>query len=452
MTMPRAEYPRPQFVRESWLCLNGEWEFEIDPSDSGRDRGLLERPLTGTITVPFCPESSLSGVGNRDYLNAVWYRRRVTVPSDWSCERVLVHFQAVDYDATFWVDGVEAYRHRGGFMPVSFEITIAAGESFELLLRARDTHTAPQSRGKQAMDYAGSGAIYCRTTGIWQTVWMEPVHATRLERTRITPDVEGSRFLLEQPLVHGRRGLTLTVELTYGGKRLVKTRATTGMNFSPLIILDIPAGDSHLWAPGDPHLYDIELTLADGHRVLDHVRTYAGLRSVAIDGKAITINGETVFQRLVLDQGYYPDGILTAPTDEALKADITLSMAAGFNGARLHQKVFEERFLYHADTLGYLVWGEFPDWGCGGFGPSSGEHQKPGPDYITQWLEVLQRDFSHPSIIGWCPLNETWQAITDNITQLDDVTRGMFLAAKAMDVTRPGARPVEYSIPYGGGY
>ena len=171
--------------------------------------------------------------------------------------------------------------------------------------------------------------------------------------------------------------------------------------------------------------------------MVDAAASYAALRAVSIDGKAIRLNGAVVFQRLVLDQGYYPDGIMTAPSDAALRRDIELSMAAGFNGARLHQKVFEERFLYHADRLGYLVWGEFGDWGCRGEGPAAGEHQRPGPDYVTQWLEVLERDYSHPCIVGWCPLNETWQALGDRITVLDDVTRGMFLAAKAMDTTRP---------------
>ena len=170
--------------------------------------------------------------------------------------------------------------------------------------------------------------------------------------------------------------------------------------------------------------------------VLDRVQSYAGLRSVTLDGKAIKINGETIFQRLVLDQGYYPDGVLTAPSDDALKADIQMSMDAGFNGARLHQKVFEERFLYHADKMGYIVWGEFPDWGCGGYGPYH-DHQQPGVTYVTQFLEVLERDYSHPSIVGWCPLNETHQPLTDQITNLDDATRGMFLACKAMDQTRP---------------
>ena len=176
-------------------------------------------------------------------------------------------------------------------------------------------------------------------------------------------------------------------------------------------------------------------------------RTYAGMRAISIDGAAIKLNGKAVFQRLVLDQGYYPDGIMTAPSDAALREDIELSMAAGFNGARLHQKVFEERFLYHADQLGYLVWGEFGDWGCSGAGPIDGEYQQPGPDYITQWLECLERDYSHPSIIGWCPLNETWQALSDKITTLDDVTRGLYLATKAMDSTRPALDALRLFAP-----
>ncbi|MFC7102371.1 hypothetical protein ACFQQB_19110 [Nonomuraea rubra] len=160
--------------------------------------------------------------------------------------------------------------------------------------------------------------------------------------------------------------------------------------------------------------------------------SYAGLRSIAIDGKRVLVNGRPVFQRLVLDQGYYPDGLMTAPSDAALLRDIELSVAAGFNGARLHQKVFEERFLYHADRLGYLVWGEFGDWGA-----FDGREQHPTASFVTQWLEVLERDYSHPSIIGWCPLNETTQMINDQVTQLDDVTRGLFLATKLADPTRP---------------
>ena len=206
---------------------------------------------------------------------------------------------------------------------------------------------------------------------------------------------------------------------------------------SPRLTLAIPEERRRLWSPSDPHLYDVDLELRDGGgAVVDQASSYAGLRSVAIDGVKIKINGETIFQRLVLDQGYYPDGVMTAPTDAALVADIQMSQDVGYNGARLHQKVFEERFLYHADRMGYLVWGEFGDWGSNGYGPS-GDSQQPSATYVTQWLEALERDYSHPSIIGWCPLNETAQDITDNVTVLDDVTHGMYLATKAMDTSRP---------------
>ncbi len=199
---------------------------------------------------------------------------------------------------------------------------------------------------------------------------------------------------------------------------------------------DLAAGRSFFVRPGDQPAGCGRRGAKTLRKLVDRAKSYTGLRSIAIDGQKILLNGKPLFQRLVLDQGYYPDGILTAPSEQALIQDIELSQAAGFNGARLHQKVFEERFLYHADRLGYLVWGEFPDWGCSGFGAMP-EHQQPGATYITQWLEAIERDYSHPSIVGWCPLNETWQVITDRLTVLDDVTRGMFLATKAMDGTRP---------------
>jgi len=438
--IPRGEYPRPQFMREDWLCLNGEWQFEIDQGDSGLERGLLDRALTDKIIVPFCPESNLSGVENRDFLNAVWYRREVTIPQEWSDKRVLLHFQAVDYDTTVWVNGDEVGRHRGGFTPFSCELHGIAqpGDTITVVVRARDDNASPKPRGKQAKDYDPSGAIYVRTTGIWQTVWMEPVPHYALKRPRITPDLANRLFRLEQPLSHCKPGLRLRVSLQNDGENVSTVECPVDQDFTPHLDLIIPEKHLRLWSPEDPHLYTLEIELLDTNEtVIDRMSSYAGLRALTINDKAIKINGEVVFQRLVLDQGYYPDGVMTAPSDGALKQDIELSIEAGFNGARLHQKVFEERFLYHADTLGYIVWGEFGDWGNRFYGPSHGEHQRFGPEYITQWLEVLERDYSHPSIVGWCPLNETWQVITDNITALDDATYGMFMATKAMDTTRP---------------
>jgi beta-galactosidase/beta-glucuronidase len=437
--VPRPEYPRPQFARPDWLCLNGEWQFEIDPGDSGLSRGLLERELEGRITVPFCPESPLSGVGNTDFMHAVWYRRAVRIPEEWAGRDVLLHFQAVDYDATIWVNGTEVRRHRGGFTPITCELRGIAspGEIATIVVRARDENRTAQPRGKQATSYAPQSCFYTRTTGIWQTVWMEPVHEVALRRPRLTPDVANGMIRLEQPITNNRPGYRLRAALRDGEDILATAECRADMDLSPRLDLHIPAERVRLWAPGAPHLYDVEIELLDGTgAVVDRAASYAGLRSVALDGRAVRINGESVFQRLVLDQGYYPDGVMTAPTDEALARDIELSMEAGFNGARLHQKVFEERFMYHADRLGYLLWGEFADWGSSGQGPSH-DHQQPGMTYAAQWLEVLERDYSHPSIVGWCPLNETAQSIHDRITMLDDATRALFLACKAMDTTRP---------------
>ncbi len=439
MSIPRPEYPRPQFVRADWLNLNGEWQFEIDHGDSGLKRGLRERELARRILVPFCPESELSGIANTDFMRAVWYRKQATIPAEWAGKQVLLHFQAVDYDATVWVNGVEVARHRGGYTPFTCNLRgiAKAGEAITIVVRARDDWQPSQPRGKQSQRYENWGCMYTRTTGIWQTVWLEPVPDCALKRPRLTPDVANGSIRLDQPLTAARPGMTLRATLREGEAPAAIAECPADRDFTPRLDLVMPVKRRRLWSPEDPFLYDVDIELvgADGH-VVDRAASYAGLRSVTIDGRAVKINGKTVFQRLVLDQGFYPDGIYTAPTDEALLGDIERSLAAGFNGARLHQKVFEERFFYHADRLGYLLWAEFPDWGCRGYGPED-DHQQPTASYITQWLEELERDYSHPSIIGWCPLNETSQPLTDRITVLDDVTRAMFLAAKAMDTTRP---------------
>ncbi|NNG40933.1 beta-galactosidase [Flexivirga sp. ID2601S] len=439
--IPRPEYPRPSFRRAKWLNLNGEWGFEVDQGDSGLERGLLHTELSDVITVPFAPESALSGIGRTDFLEAVWYRRSIRVPEDWRGQELLLHLGAADYDTTVWVDGEEIGRHRGGF--TSFSVRLGDAGQFidapgKLTIRCRDGHRGPQARGKQSRDYSGWGALYGRTTGIWQTVWLEPVPARRFERPRVTPDVGASCFRVELPMRGDRSGLRIHAEVYDGDRLIAQESISATSDFTAAATLSIPEEGRRLWSPEDPHLYDLRLRLHDaGGAVVDEVHSYAGLRSVVIDGPAVLLNGSPVFQRLVLDQGYYPDGLMTAPSDAALVEDIELSMAAGFNGARLHQKIFEERFLFHADRLGYLVWGEFGDWGCREPGPADLDNQRPDASYITQWLEALERDYSHPSIIGWCPLNETYQLRHDRITALDDVTRGMFLATKLADRTRP---------------
>ena len=441
MTIPRTEYPRPQFVRNDWLCLNGEWQFEIDQGDSGLERGLRESELSDTITVPFCPESKLSGVEHVDFINAVWYRREVEVPAAWDGQDVWLHFQAVDYDATVWVNGQEVARHRGGFSPFSCDCSgaVQAGQTATIVLRARDLRGTHRAGGKQSNhNYHNRGCSYTRTTGIWQSVWPEPVPRVHMKRPRITPDLANSMFLINVPISNNRSGMKLRATLSADAKEVAQVEVAADQDLAPTVLMQVPSDSCHLWSIENPFLYDIRLELVDADgSVIDAADSYAGMRSITINGQSCLINGKPVFQRLVLDQGYYADGVMTAPTEEALKADIELSMAAGFNGARLHQKVFEERFLYHADKLGYLVWGEFGDWGfdrgsqCG--------------TIVAQWLEVLERDYSHPSIIGWCALNETQQNVTDQVTPLDDTTTALYLATKAMDTSRPTLDTSGYS-------
>lgn len=432
--LPRSEYPRPQFARADWLCLNGEWEFEIDRHGL-RDRDqFAARMLDSTIMVPFAPESALSGIGIQDFLEVVWYRRAVDIPAAWAGKRVLLHFQACDYDTTVWVNGVEVGRHRGGFTPFEFDITdaITGNGPTVILVRAKDGHDVPQARGKQSDRFENYEAYYTRTTGIWQTVWLEPVDATHLSRPRITPNVQEGTFRVEAPLVGSVHGAELEIVVSDGGDEIVRRTIRPEPGSGADLTLQIPADRRRSWSPESPHLYDIDFVLRSNGRVVDRVSSYGGLRSIAIDGKRILLNGEPLFQRLVLDQGWYPDGLMTAPTEADLIRDIEIAQEAGFNGARLHQKVFEERYLYHADRLGYLVWGEFADWGA----RVSGK-QTPTASFITQWVEVLERDYSHPAVVGWCPLNETFEVITDEITDLDDVTRGMYRVTKAIDEHRP---------------
>jgi len=441
--VPRPEYPRPQVVRDRWLNLNGTWQFEADPGDSGLERGLADRPLGGRITVPFAPESQLSGIEHTDFLEAVWYRREVTVPAAWADVdddvHVLLHFGAVDHDATVWVDGVEVARHRGGFTPFTADLHGVAvpGDTVTVVVRARDTRHGPQARGKQSNRYANHECHYTRTTGIWQTVWLEPVPAVHLRRPRITPQLASGALDVVVPLTANRPGWRVRVVVTDDDGEAAAAEARADLDLAPALRLTLPTDRVRPWSPRDPHLYGVVVELVDDAGVVvDAVRSYAGLRSVALDGTSFLLNGEPVFQRLVLDQGYWPESLMTAPSDAALVRDIELGLAAGFNGARLHQKVFEERYLFHADRLGYLVWGEFGDWGAGGYGPPE-DHQSPTASFVTQWIEALERDHSHPSIVGWCPLNETHQVLHDRITQLDDVTRGMWLATKQADPSRP---------------
>ena len=414
----RTEHPTPQFEREKWRCLNGVWDFEYDQGVSGEARGLHkpDAEYSLKINVPFCPESALSGIGNTDFINSVWYKRTVDISKDDLRNRVLLRFGAVDYEATVFVNGNEAFSHKGGYVGFSGDITdyLTEGENVITVRAIDDTRDRMIPSGKQCLRYRSSGCSYTRTTGIWQPVWLEFVPAARIIRTRYETDPE-SAVVNVTATVSGAG--TLRAEAFYEGRPVGEAETVTAGDSA---VLSIKLSERHLWEIGHGRLYDLVLTFGE-----DRVKSYFGLRSVALDGYRFLLNGKSVFQRTILDQGFYPDGIYTAPSDEQLEADIDRSMALGFNGARLHQKIFEERFLYHCDRKGYIVWGEFPSWGL--------EDNKSDTIYalLPEWLEEIARDFNHPAIIGWCPFNET------DDDQFSDLVRTVYRVTKAVDPTRP---------------
>ncbi len=424
MKIPRNEHPQPQFRRDKWLSLNGEWEFEIDSGVSGIARELYAKEhLDGKITVPFCPESQLSGVCHCDFMNCVWYRRDFTVPEAWRNGRVILHFGAVDYEAHIYINGSEVLVHKGGYTSFSVDITeyLTDGKSADsLCVCAIDNDRNPlEGHGKQSREYHSHRCYYTRVTGIWQTVWLEYLPETHITSFRCMPDIENCCLNFEAQLC-GAGELELLAE--YEGKSVGQIRLNS--SHGGYIRGTLPLSELHLWEPGHGRLYILTLTYGD-----DTVHSYFGMRSVCNDGMKFLLNGKPVFQRLVLDQGYYPDGIYTAPDEAALVNDIMLSMDAGFNGARLHQKVFEPLFLYHCDRLGYMVWGEYGNWGIDYSDIAA------LPPLLAEWTEAVNRDFNHPSLIGWCPLNETWDY--EGRAQNNYLHSSLYNLTKSLDPTRP---------------
>ena len=342
MTIPRQEHPNPQMLRTDWINLNGAWEYRTDRPHSGTDRKwfLPETEFNETIQVPFCRESVLSGIGDVDFCDAVWYRKKLSLPQDWDGKRVLLHIGACDYQTTLWVDGKEVDTHIGGFVSFTFDLTLYLSNREPLItLRAvDDIRSKKQPGGKQSRHYHSAGCSYTRTTGIWQTVWLEAVEQSYIKSTKYYPDINAGTLTVIAK-VENADGMMLCAEAFYEDKPMGEARATVYGNQA---VLTVKLNELHLWEVGYGRLYDLKLTLGN-----DTVKSYFGMRNIGIKNGIFYLNGKPVFQRLVLDQGFYPDGILTAPSEQALIDDILRSMELGFNGARLHQKIFEPLFLYH---------------------------------------------------------------------------------------------------------
>ncbi len=441
-------YPRPQLQRASWISLNGSWDFALDPrAECGRPEDVV---WNATIMVPFAPETAASGIGNTGFFCVAWYRRQFDRPALRDDQRLLLHFGAVDYRATIWVNGAELCSHEGGYTPFSVDVTSELrGEGpQQVIVRAEDDPSdLEKPRGKQDWKLEPHSIWYPRTTGIWQTVWMEVVPAVRLDSVRWTSNMERWEIGLEAHVVGGLSpGARLAVRMQCGEQLLIEdsyafissapgTGSLAAGEIHRRIALSDPGIDDFrndlLWSPDKPTIIDIEMQVLDpSGAILDEVHSYTALRSIAVQGDRFTLNGRPWPLRLVLDQGYWEDTGQTAPNDDAFVRDILLSKAMGFNGVRKHQKIEDPRFLYWADHLGLLVWEEMP---------SAYRYTQRSVERLTrEWIEVLKRDWSHPSIVTWVPFNESWGVpdLPDSLAQRHYV-QALYHLTKTLDPSRP---------------
>ncbi len=424
--------------RAEWTCLDGEWEFALDPEAEWK---VPSAPAWNSrIQVPFSPETPASGVGDTGFYRACWYRRRFETPKHNPGERLLLHFGAVDYGAKVWLNGYLVAEHEGGYTPFTTDITdfLAGDESQSLVVRADDDPAdLSKPRGKQDWQLDPHSIWYPRTTGIWQSVWLEVVPATYIGHVRWTPNVERWEIGFEARLEGERReGLRLNVKLFAGESMIADdTYAVIAGEVHRRIALSDPGIDDYrnelLWSPATPTIIHVEMKLWGGRGdLVDTASSYTALRSIGAQGDKFVLNGRPYPLRMILDQGYWPESGLTAPDDDAYRRDVELAKAMGFNGVRKHQKIESPRFLYWADVLGLLVWEEMP---------SAYRYNRTSIERLTrEWADAISRDISHPSIVAWVPFNESWGVpdLPDSPAQRHYV-QALYHLTKTLDPTRP---------------
>ena len=399
--IPRAEYPRPQFERSQWLSLNGGWEFEFDDANAGLDANWAAggHKFSRAIVVPFAFETAKSGIHDTSFHPWVWYRRTFRVPAAWPKPgRVLLNFGAVDYRALVWVNGRMAGEHEGGNTPFGFDITplLTAGDNV-LMVRAEDPPTDRSiPRGKQYWEPKSRSIFYTRTSGIWQPVWIEAAGMSFVRQAHITAGMDG-HALFDARVEHCEDGCELRVEVTKGGKPQAEARVPVKNSRA---VASAVVDEAALWSPASPELYDVRYEVLRQGKVVDRVASYLGFRTVAVENGRVTINGRSTYLKFVLDQGYWPESTLTPPSDDAIQYDIRMAKAMGFNGVRKHQKLEDPRFLYWADKMGFLVSSEMAN--------AYVFDEDYAVRFTREWMEAVERDWSHPSIILWNPINESW--------------------------------------------
>jgi len=431
-------YPRPQLERAEWFSLDGEWEFSMDPQAECK---LPDQPRWDRhIHVPFSPETPASGIGDTGFYRGCWYRRQFDVPRLNPGDRLLLHFGAVDYSARVWLNGHEVARHEGGYTPFCADITtclITGGAQNVVVAVEDDPADLAKPRGKQDWQLHPHSIWYPRTTGIWQSVWMERVPASYIGSIRWTPNVERWEIGFEAWLDGERKeGMTLNVKLFARDQMLADdTYAVVAGEVHRRVAFSDPGIDDYrnalLWSPETPTIIHAELKLCDSAgNLVDEARSYTALRSIGVQGDKFVLNGRPYQLRMVLDQGYWPETGLTAPDDEAFRRDVELAKAMGFNGVRKHQKIESPRYLYWADTLGLMVWQEMP---------SAYRFTKISIERLAhEWMDAMSRDFSHPSIVAWVPFNESWGVpdLPDSPAQRHYV-QALYHLTKTLDATRP---------------
>ncbi|MHA6484833.1 glycoside hydrolase family 2 protein [Paenibacillus sp. strain BS8-2] len=434
----RSEHPNPQFMRENWVNLNGEWEFAFDDMNMGTTNGwhtgAQELPMR--IQVPFAFQSKLSGIADPTVHDTVWYRRTLEIPVSFDGKRTILHFGAVDYEASVWVNGVLVATHQGGHTPFHADITEALQEEGNIIVvKAVDySRDVTLPRGKQYWLDESASIFYTRTTGIWQTVWMEAVSPVHIQQVRMIPDIDRNGIEV-RTFLNGEsagRALLLQVEITFEDEPVV-TEVYSIVENRCTRLIGLPdqydRGSRRWWSPENPRLYNIVFSLIEGDSVIDKTSGYFGMRKVSIEDGKLCLNNRPYFSKMVLDQGYFPDGNLTPPSDEAIRKDVELTKAMGFNGVRKHQKLEDPRFLYWCDKLGLVVWSE-----------AANAYQFT-EDYVRkftkEWMESVERDANHPSIIAWVPLNESWGVPNIQVDkQQQDHAMAMYYLTKSLDPSR----------------
>ncbi|KKI92388.1 glycoside hydrolase family 2 [Bacillus sp. SA1-12] len=436
-TYQRTEYPRPQFQRNSWKNLNGTWKFAFDDNNIGEKGLWYENSAFSTeIQVPFTYETKASGIGDETFHPNVWYQRTFEIPNEEAGKRTILRFQASDYITKVWVNGNYIGQHIGGNSAFSFDITntVDNTKENELVVKVEDSQSCAQPRGKQRWIDENFGCWYVQNTGIWQTVWLEFLNDESIESVKMIPNIDKNSVAFEYKL-NGDLNDSWKLETTinYDGKKIkqfttVPDRANTRVEVN--LLSEVHNWKVLYWTPEHPHLYDVTFRLTVNGEVADEVQSYFGMRKISIKDGKVLLNNIPIYQKLLLDQGYWPDTMLTPPSDAAMLEDIEKTLEMGFNGVRKHQKLEDERFLYWCDKKGLLVWSEMA---------ATYEFSDEAVENFTkEWLEIIQQHYNHPSIVTWVPFNESWgvsNIFTDKKQQA--FTESIYYLTKSIDPERP---------------